>query len=92
MRARIAPLPLAASAAALVGISRLLPEHGFGLWLRLGAATVVLLLPGRFAARALGQRGTAPTLAWSTALVAGALAITFAAGASIDLTLALTLA
>ena len=31
---------------AALGLSRLLPEHGFGLFLRLGAATLVVLLPG----------------------------------------------
>ena len=30
----------------LLGIARLLPEHGFGLWLRLAAATLVLLAAG----------------------------------------------
>ena len=34
-----------------LGISRLLPEHGFGLYLRLGAATLTVLLPGRLIAR-----------------------------------------
>ena len=46
----------------LLGIARLLPEHGFGLWLRLAAATLVLLLPGRLVARALGRRGPAAAL------------------------------
>ena len=49
----------------LLGIARLLPEHGFGLWLRLAAATLVLLLPGRLVARALGRGGAAAALAWS---------------------------
>jgi hypothetical protein len=76
----------------VLGIARLLPEHGFGLWLRLAAASLVLLLPGRLAARALGRRGPAAAFAWSCALVAGALAVTFAVHASLDLTLALVLA
>ena len=67
-------------------------RHGFGLWLRLAAATLVLLLPGRLLARALGMRGASAALAWSTALVGGALAVTFAVRASLDLTLALVLA
>jgi hypothetical protein len=75
----------------LLGLARLLPEHGFGLWLRLAAATLVVLLPGRLVARALGLRGAAAGLAWSTAIVAGALALTFAVQGSIDLTLALVL-
>jgi hypothetical protein len=75
----------------LLGIARLLPEHGFGLWLRLAAATLVLLAPGRLVARALGRDGAAATLVWSVAVVAGALALTFAVHASLDLTLLLLL-
>jgi hypothetical protein len=75
----------------LLGFSRLLPEHGVGLWLRLLAATLVLLLPGRFVARALGQRSVAAALTWSCGITAAALALTFAVHASLDLTLALVL-
>jgi hypothetical protein len=75
----------------LLGIARLLPEHGVGLWLRLAAATLVLLLPGRLLARALGRSGAAGALSWSCALVAAALAVTFAMHGSLDLTLALVL-
>ena len=85
---RVPPLLFAVP---LLGIARLFPEHGFGLWLRLAAATLVLLAPGRLVARALGLCGAAPALAWSAALVAGALAFTFAVGGSLDLTLALVL-
>ena len=55
-------------------------------------ANAVLLLPGAIVARALGQRGAAPTLAWSLTLIFGALTVTFLAGASITLTLLLVLA
>jgi len=75
----------------LLGIARLLPAYGFGLWLRLAAATLLLLVPGRLVARALGLRGASAALSWSTALVAAALAITFALRSSLDLTLALVL-
>ena len=75
----------------LLGISWLLPEHGFGLWLRLAAATLVLLLPGRLVARALGLCGTAAAFAWSVGLVAAALAVTFAANESLTLALVLVL-
>jgi hypothetical protein len=73
----------------LLGISRLLPEHGFGLWLRLAAATLVLLLPGRFVARAFGRRSSAATFVWSVGLVAAALAFTFAVHSGLWLTLLL---
>jgi hypothetical protein len=85
---RVPPLLLAVP---LLGVARLLPEHGVGLWLRLAAATLVLLIPGRLVARALGRPGAAGALAWSCALVAAALAFTFAVHGSLDLTLALVL-
>jgi hypothetical protein len=76
----------------LLGLALLLPEHGFGLWLRLAAATLVLLLPGRLVARALGRRGPAATFVWSVGLVAAAIAFTFAVHGSLTLTLVLVLA
>ena len=75
----------------LLGIARLFPETGFGLWLRLATATLVLLLPGRLVARALDRRGSPAAVAWSVALVAGALAFTFAVHGSLNLTLGLVL-
>ncbi|MBV8257351.1 MAG: hypothetical protein JO073_05980 [Actinobacteria bacterium] len=90
MSFRVPPL---LGALPLLGIAYLLPAgDGFGLWLRLVAATLVVLLPGRLVAHALGLRGAAPALAWTCALVAGALAITVALHGSLDLTLALVLA
>jgi hypothetical protein len=59
--------------------------------LRLALATGILLLPGAVVARALGLRGASVTLAWSLALVFGALGVTFAVGASLSLTLVLLL-
>jgi hypothetical protein len=59
--------------------------------LRLVLATGILLLPGAVVARALGLRGAAVTLAWSLALLFGALTVTFALDASLTLTLFLLL-
>jgi hypothetical protein len=84
MSLRAPPLLLAVP---LLGIAWLLPEHGFGLWLRLAAATLVLLMPGRLVARALGRSGPAAAFAWSVGLVAAALALTFAVHGSLTLTL-----
>ena len=61
------------------------------LWLRLAVATAVVLAPGLAVARALGRRGAAATFAWSVAVVAGALALTFAVHGSLWLTLGLDL-
>jgi hypothetical protein len=84
-------LVLPAAVAALLGISRLLPETGFGLWVRLAAATLVVLLPGIFVARCFGQRGAAASFASSVTLVGVGLALTLAVGASLDVTLAFVL-
>jgi hypothetical protein len=72
-----------------LGLARLLPEHGVGLYVRLAAATTTALIPGALAARALGRREASVAVAWALALLFGALAITFAASASLGLTLIL---
>ena len=78
-----------AVAPALLLLSRLLPETGFGLALRLAAAAAcVLLVPGALVLRAIGwpsSPGTAlaGSLALSLAVVAAGLALTFAVGGSI---------
>jgi hypothetical protein len=64
-------------ALAALGLARLLPEHGAGLWLRLAFATLVLLAPGALVARALRQSGPAATLVWSLAATALALGVVF---------------
>ena len=76
-------------APALLALSRLLPASGFGLGLRLGAATLVFLIPGAFLSRALGVRGFSGALAWTMAILFGATAVTFAVHASLTLTLVL---
>ncbi len=81
-----------ASLAAL-GVAQLLPDTGLGLAIRLGAAIVcVLLLPGALVQRWLGRPSepgvaVAGALAWSLGLIALGLAITFALGRSLTLTL-----
>jgi hypothetical protein len=76
-----------AAAAALLGIARLAPETGFGLWLRLAAATLVVLLPGMYVARCLGQRSAIATFPLSVTLVGAGLALAFAVGGSLDVAL-----
>src|SRR3954452_22795586 len=61
-------------------------------YVRLVAGTAVVVFPGWAVARALGRRGAAPTVVWTLASVALALAVTFAVHASLRLTLALELA
>ena len=65
-----------------------------GLWLALQLAFgfAVVLAPGALLARTLGVRGASAALAWSLALVFGALAVTFVVHGSLTLTLVLVLA
>ncbi|HEV8602593.1 MAG TPA: DUF6541 family protein [Gaiellaceae bacterium] len=86
-------LAILAAAPAALGLARLLPPDGAGLALRLGAASCcILLVPGAIVVRALGCPAAlgvavAASLAWSLALLAGALALTFALNGSIETTL-----
>ena len=61
-------------------------------YLRLAVGTLVVLAPGWLLARALGQRGAAPTLIWSLAAVFAAWTVTFVVHGSIGLALGLELA
>jgi hypothetical protein len=72
----------------LLGVARLLPAHGFGLWLRLVAASLVLLLPGTLVARALWLRGASATVAWGLGALGPALVLVFVFHGSILLALA----
>src|SRR6266513_354098 len=91
LRLRFAPaaFPLAWLAApALLGVSRLLPATGFGLGLRLAAATACLLIPGALISRALQLEGLAPILVWSLAALFAGMALMFAVHGSIWIALA----
>jgi hypothetical protein len=61
----------------LLGIARLLPATGGGLWLRLVAASLVLFLPGALVARALRLRGASVAIAWTLATLTLALLVVF---------------
>ena len=79
--------PILLLALPLLGIARLLPAHGVGLWLRLVAATLVLLVPGSLIARSLRLRGASATIVWSLAALAPALLLVFVVHSSIWLAL-----
>ena len=90
--ARPGVLLLAASAPAVLLVARLLPPDGVGLALRLGAATVcIVVLPGALVVRALGSPSS-PALALvgsvtlSLAILFAAFAVTFATNGSLVLT------
>lgn len=61
----------------LLGIARLLPATGAGLWLRLVAASLVLFLPGALVARALRLRGASMAVAWTLGTLGLGLAVVF---------------
>ena len=79
-------------APAVLALSRLLPAEGVGLGIRLGAATLCLLIPGALVGRVLGVRGLAGALAWTMAAIFVATAMMFAVHSSLWLVLALLLA
>src|SRR5258707_4157746 len=72
-----------------LGVARLCPETGWGLWARLAAATACLLLPGALIARALRAPGFAAALAWSLGALFVATAVMFAVHSSLRLALLL---
>jgi hypothetical protein len=79
--------PLLLLALPLLGVARLLPGHGVGLWLRLVAASLVLLLPGSLVARALRLRGASATVAFGLGVLGPALLLVFLVHSSIWLAL-----
>ena len=84
---RRVPWELAALPA--LGVARLLPDTGWGLWARLAAATACLLLPGALLARLLRTPGFSAALAWSLGALFAATAVMFAVHASLALALIL---
>ncbi len=72
-----------------LGVARLLPDTGAGLWFRLAASTACLLLPGAFLALVLRSPGFSAALAWSLGALFVATAVMFAVHASLTLALAL---
>src|SRR3954469_12426758 len=87
MRRGVSGAPLLLLALPLLGVARLLPPHGVGLWLRLVAASLVLLLPGSLVARALRLRGASATVAFALGALGPALLLVFLVHSSIWLAL-----
>ncbi len=79
--------PILLLALPLLGVARLFTAHGFGLWLRLVAASLVLLLPGTLVARALRLRGASATVAFGLGALGPALLLVFLVHSSIWLAL-----
>ena len=56
VRRRASGAPILLLSLPLLGVARLLPAHGVGLWLRLVAASLVLLLPGEIGRASCRER------------------------------------
>jgi hypothetical protein len=87
LRRRASGAPILLLCLPLLGVARLLPAHGLGLWLRLVAASLVLLLPGALVARAARLRGASATVAWGLGALGPALLLVFVVHSSILLAL-----
>ncbi len=70
-----------------LALTRLAPDTGWGLWLRLAAATACLLVPGWLIARGLAVESVSAALAWSLGALFVAMTIVFAAHSSLTLAL-----
>ena len=88
LRQSVRSAPILLLSLPLLGVARLLPAHGAGLWLRLVAASLVLLLPGSLVARALRLRGASATVVFALAALGPALLLVFFVHSSIWLALA----
>jgi hypothetical protein len=76
--ASVARWPWELLALPAVALARVLPDTGVGLYFRLAAATLSLLVPGALVARALGRPGVSAALVWSLAGLTAASALMFA--------------
>jgi hypothetical protein len=79
--------PVLLLALPLLGVARLFPAEGFGVYLRLVAATLVLLLPGSLVARALRLRGASAAVVFGLGALGPALLLVFVVHSSIWLAL-----
>ena len=82
-------IPWELAALPALGVARLLPDSGWGLWVRLLAATACLLVPGALVARAVRVPGFSSALAWSLCALFGAMTVVFLVHGSLSLALIL---
>jgi hypothetical protein len=83
LRRGVRSAPILLLALPLLGVARLFPADGLGLWLRLVSASLVLLIPGALVARALRLRGASATVVWGLGALGPALLFVFLANTSI---------
>ena len=87
LRRGVSGAPILLLSLPLLGVARLLPASGVGLWLRLVAASLVVLLPGALVARAVRLRGASATVAWGLGALGPALLLVFVVHSSMVLAL-----
>lgn len=87
LRRGLSGAPILLLSLPLLGVARLLPAEGVGLWLRLVSASLVLLLPGALVARAIRLRGASATVVWGLAALGPALLLVLVVHSSILLAL-----
>jgi hypothetical protein len=87
LRRGVSGAPILLLSLPLLGVARLLPASGAGLWLRLVAASLVILLPGALVARAVRLRGASATVAWGLGALGPALLLVFVVHSSMVLAL-----
>src|SRR5215218_8980417 len=85
----LARFPVVLLALPALALARLLPAEDLGLALRLGAATLCLLVPGMLVGRALRTPGLAAGLGFSLAAFAGALVVVVVVHTPIEVALAI---
>jgi hypothetical protein len=88
LRRGVSGAPILLLSLPLLGVARLLPAYGAGLWLRLVAASIVLFVPGTLVGRALRLRGASATVAWGLGALGPALLVVFVVHSSIWFALA----
>jgi hypothetical protein len=88
VRSRADRLPRELAVLPVWAVTRAFPDTGLGLYLKLAATTLLVLLPGSLVARAIGRPSVSATVAWSLTGIFGAGAIVFAVHSSLDLAIA----
>jgi len=73
-------------------VARTFPDSGLGLYLKLAAATLAVLLPGSLVARALRRPSVSATLAWTLACLFASGAVVFAVHGTLGLAIGLVAA
>src|SRR5581483_3552872 len=89
---RVSRLPRELAVVPALLVARTFPDSGLGLYLKLAAATLAVLLPGSLVARALRRPSVSATLAWTLACLFASGAVVFAVHGTLGLAIGLVAA